>query len=67
MTSKKKIGKILRETRQKLGVTQLELAREAGLSRASIINTEKGRVLPKYDCMIKICKTLGLPSSVLEA
>lgn len=66
MKSRKKIGKTLREARLEKGVTQKELAKEAGLSRASIINIELGRVLPKYDHMVRICKRLGVSSLSLE-
>jgi len=37
------IGKLIRKERKERKMTQKELAKKAGLSRATIINIEKGR------------------------
>ena len=36
------IGKILRETREKLNLTQLEVSKKIGIGRDAIIRIEKG-------------------------
>lgn len=37
------IGKIIRDKRKSLGITQEDLAQQAGLKRLAVINIEQGR------------------------
>lgn len=48
--------KALRETR---GLTQEELARQAGANQATIARIEGGRAVPKLDLLARIAAALG--------
>lgn len=54
----KKIGGNLRQIRQSKGITQENLALEAGLNRAYIGYIERGERNPSTDTLVKIAKAL---------
>lgn len=56
----KKVGLQLKQARKRLGLSQLEVARAAQISRASIIALEKGRTIARYDKMVRLEKVLQL-------
>ena len=47
--------------RMKKGMTQQELADQAGLARQSIISIEKGRFLPTIENALRIAAALNVP------
>lgn len=56
-------GKEIKKARLKLGLTQKELADEAGLCRATVIAMEHGRTLPRYDKMMRVNEVLKIASN----
>lgn len=56
----KPIGQIVKDARKAKGLSQLELAKYAGICRYSIIVLEQKDKTPKYDKMIKILEKLHI-------
>ena len=54
------IGDYISEIRQKLGLTQEDMARVSGVSRQHYINVERGRKRVSIDIVLKIANGLGL-------
>lgn len=62
------IGAKLRAIREKLGMSQEEVAERAGVDRTYISILERGLKSPTLDTMERICAALGtLPERVIEA
>lgn len=57
-TVSKKIGKMVRNIRERKGITQEQLALNAGLNRAYIGYIERGERNPSTDTLVKIAKAL---------
>ena len=58
----------MRAVREKLGMSQEEVAERAGVDRTYISILERGLKSPTLDTMEKICAALGtLPERVIEA
>jgi len=49
----------LRETRERLGLTQEKLAEQAGVSRQTVISIEGGRYVPSLELALKLSKLFG--------
>lgn len=60
-----RIGKAIRKAREKKGLTQEELALEAGLNRAYIGYIERGERNPSTETISKIAKALKIPAKDL--
>ena len=60
-----KIGKRIREYREKAGYSQEYVAEKVGLSVTGISNIERGRNYPKMDVFIKIANVLGVSADLL--
>ena len=56
----KEIGKIVRETRKKLGVTQKALALTSGTGLRFVIDLEKGKETCQIGKALTILHTLGI-------
>ncbi len=54
------LGQIIREKRETLGLTQIEVAEKAGLDRNYIGMVERGERNPSYLSLIKIATGLNL-------
>lgn len=54
------LGQIIREKREALGLTQIEVAEKAGLDRNYIGMVERGERNPSYLSLIKIAKGLNM-------
>jgi y4mF family transcriptional regulator len=54
------IGKLIRETRKKLGVTQKDLALSSGTGMRFIIDLEKGKETCEIGKALAILNTLGV-------
>ncbi len=62
------VGSILREHRERLGISQEELAERAGVDRTYISILERGLKSPTLETLGKICSVLGsLPEQVIQA
>lgn len=55
----------IRDHRQRLGMTQEQLAREAGVSRQSIISIEQGRYVPSLPLALKLAEIFACPTDTL--
>ena len=55
-----KLGQIIRDKREALGLTQIEVAEKAGLDRNYIGMGERGERNPSYLSLIKIAKGLNM-------
>ena len=61
------IGNVLRAKREKLAVSQEELAGRAGVDRTYISILERGLKSPTVETLERICAALGtLPERVIE-
>jgi transcriptional regulator with XRE-family HTH domain len=61
------IGRVLRTRREKLGISQEEVAERAGVDRSYVSILERGLKSPTLETLEKICAALGtLPESVIE-
>lgn len=58
--NKSEIGKIIRERRKFLKITQKDLAEIVGLSLRNFVDVENGRANPTLDTIQKITDALGL-------
>jgi HTH-type transcriptional regulator / antitoxin HipB len=56
----KDVGKIVRETRKKLGVTQKDLALTSGTGLRFVIDLEKGKETCQIGKALTILHTLGI-------
>lgn len=56
----KKIGQNLRKLRERKGISQEQLALNAGLNRAYIGYIERGERNPSTDTLVKIAKALKI-------
>ena len=52
---------LLQEVRQEQGVTLVDLARQAKVSKLTVINIEAGRTIAKQATVAKIAAALGVP------
>ena len=60
MNMREIIGKSLRRLRQETGLTQAELADQAGLSRVSVVNYESGKALPDSANLLRLSQVFGV-------
>jgi len=56
----KEIGKHLKERRNQLGITQLDLADLAGISANTLYKIERGQANPTLKVLIKLADVLGM-------
>jgi HTH-type transcriptional regulator/antitoxin HipB len=60
----KDLGLVIRDGRQKLGMSQQALADRVGVSRQWIIEVEKGKPRASADLLLRALRTLGLELTV---
>jgi len=63
MGTQKKFGQNIRKARTKAGLTQEQLAEQAGLHTNYYARVERGEENPSYETIEKIIKALGIKSS----
>ncbi len=63
----KKVINRLREEREKLGLSQLELAMRANISQNMVNYIETGKRTPSLDTFLKICHALNVNPASLFA
>ncbi len=56
----------LKEARRKAGLTQVKLAREAGVGLATVRNVEQGGKPPGEQIVLAICDVVGLKPEEIE-
>jgi transcriptional regulator with XRE-family HTH domain len=62
------LAQLVREQREKLHLTQAELAARVGVSRSAISELEAGRIeQPRASVFMRLAAALGLPAAVLLA
>lgn len=59
------IGKLIRETRKRLGVTQKQLALTAGTGLRFLIDLEKGKPTCEIGKALRILQTLGIKLTLM--
>lgn len=55
----------IRELRQKLRLTQEELAKKLGVERSTVTKWELGESKPRADMLVKLSKILGCSVDIL--
>jgi transcriptional regulator with XRE-family HTH domain len=55
----------LQRLREEAGLSQTELARQAGLSIDSLRNWEQAKALPRIDAVVKLAAALSVPVDAL--
>jgi transcriptional regulator with XRE-family HTH domain len=61
-----RLGEIMREARQRAGLSQYDLSWTAKVSRPQVIGIEKGTVMPRLDTLMKLCIALNLEIMIRE-
>lgn len=65
MEKENMIGKLIKESRARLGYTQQQLADKSGLSKGTVVNYETGKRTPTMEILAKIARALGVNASYL--
>jgi transcriptional regulator with XRE-family HTH domain len=60
-----RLGENIRERRKEVGMTQSQLAAEAGVLRTSVTNIESGHQRAPLHLLFKICAALGVETSAM--
>ena len=60
MGSKEQLAKIFLEAREKIGLTQLEVAKKAKISVNYYARVERGEAKPRWDIVDQIAKALDI-------
>ena len=60
------VGQVLRQQRDKAGLTQQQLAEKAGLLQSHISRIERGEYSPTNKTLTKLAAALGVPLGVLD-
>ena len=60
----KELGKIIKDTRKKLGVTQRDLALTSGTGLRFIIELEHGKPTSQLEKVLMVIRTLGLQITI---
>ena len=63
MGSQEKLGKNVKKAREKLGLTQEELAEKVGIHVSYVSRIERGKVNPSYDILENLAKVLKVKYS----
>lgn len=58
-----KLGEIIKKHRQKSGLTQIELAKMAGVGKTAVFDIEHGKESIQMDTLFKILKVLNIKIS----
>jgi putative transcriptional regulator len=55
----------IREHRQRIGLTQADLAAQVGATRQTIIAVEAGKYAPSLELAFRIARALGVPFEIV--
>jgi transcriptional regulator with XRE-family HTH domain len=61
----KRIASRLREEREKLRISQMDLSFQAGLSQNQVFCIETGKRIPNLYTLLKVCRALKISPAVL--
>ena len=61
----KRVGKRIKQYREKLGLTQEEFAEKLSLAPGYISTVERGITFPRYEKLIAIINTLGVSADAI--
>lgn len=61
------LGRAVRETRARRGISQMELGRRSGLHRNYVGAIERGEINPTFSTLMRVAAGLDLPVSELIA
>jgi len=61
------IGNVLKNTRLKAGLTQEQLAANAGMDRSYLSDVERGATSVSVDTFLRICRGMKVPASKVIA
>lgn len=61
-----KIGEVLRDAREKAGLTQLELSSKVGVTRSYYADVERGRYTPSLKVLSKLAEVLCIDLNFLK-
>ena len=62
-----RFAELLKELREKAGLTQQQLADRAGLPVTSLRNHEQGQRSPSWAAVVKLAKALGVTADTFSA
>ena len=62
--SDKNLSEIVKATRKKAGLTQLELAELAGVGKTLIFNIENGRINAQFENLLQIFRVLNIKLNI---
>ncbi len=62
--SDKNLSEIVKATRKKAGLTQLELAELAGVGKTLIFNIENGRINAHFENLLQIFRVLNIKLNI---
>ena len=54
------VGDIVRRSRRRRGLTQADLALDAGTGRRFVSDVEAGKPTIEFESLMKLCKSLGV-------
>lgn len=54
------VGDIVRRSRRRCGLTQADLALDAGTGRRFVSDVEAGKPTVEFESLMKLCKSLGV-------
>jgi y4mF family transcriptional regulator len=54
------VGDVVRHSRRRRGLTQADLALEAGTGRRFVSDVEAGKPTIEFESLMKLCKSLGV-------
>lgn len=60
------LGAVVRDARERAGLTQVELARRARVSREWVVKVESGRTSPELGRVLDVLEHLGLALDVRD-
>ena len=60
------IGQLLRAVRKKSGLTQLMLAKMAGVGKTVVFDMEKGKATVQLDSLLKVLEVLNIQLKLLS-
>jgi len=66
MVVKEKLGLAIKEYRQAAHKTQIQTAKEAGISRSHLASIETGSYIPSIKTLLKLAKVLNIDLKILN-
>lgn len=61
------VARLIRRTRQAAGLTQRQLAANAGVPQSTVARIELGRIVPRADTLDRLLRAMGLSLEAVPA